>query len=392
MSSEEFRNIQEAIRNEGLDGWLFCNFHHRDKLSDEILHINPHSTNSRLWIYAVPAQGEPLKLVHAIEEGALDTLPGERRSYISREELIAALRPLAKKRWGVHSSPALMAISYLDAGTAAMFEGAGLILVSAAALIQRFKGLLGEEAIVSHEKAAVHLYEIVERAWERVRAAYFGKEPLREGDLRSLMLEEMAKRNLVTDHPPIVAAGTNTGDPHYDFSGPGALIKEGDVIQFDLWAKDAGEGAVYGDISWVGVFAAQADPRIQKAFADLISVREGVYRFIEGELREGRRPSGAMADWEARNILLGLGYASAIRHRTGHGIDTECHGSGVNIDSVEFPDSRLLLDGSCFSLEPGIYFSDFGLRTEIDVYIIQGKPIVSGKERQFQLLSCRKNL
>jgi Xaa-Pro aminopeptidase len=389
MFSGELSKIQEAIRNEGLDGWLFCNFHHRDKLSDELLHINPHAVNSRLWFYAVPAEGEPLKLVHAIEEGALDKLPGERRRYISREELKSALKPLAKKRWGVHSSPALTAISYLDAGTAAVFEEAGLILVSAAALIQRFKGLLDGEAIVSHEKAAKHLYEIVETAWERVKTAYFRKEPLREGDLRSLIQEEMTKRNLITDHPPIVAAGVNSGDPHYDFSGSGAPIKEGDLIQFDLWAKDAGEGAVYGDISWVGVFGEAAPPRVAKAFEDLISAREGVYRFIERELREGRRPSGAMADQEARNILLGLGYASAIRHRTGHGIDTECHGSGVNIDSVEFPDSRLLLDGSCFSLEPGIYFTDFGLRTEIDVYILRGKPVVSGKDRQFHLLTCR---
>ncbi|MDR3168042.1 MAG: aminopeptidase P family protein [Treponema sp.] len=389
MFAEELDKIQQAIRDEKLDGWLFCNFHHRDKLSDELLFIDPHTVNSRLWLYAVPAEGEPLKLVHAIEEGALDALPGKRQSYISREELKNALKPLAKKRWGVHSSPALTAISYLDAGTAAVFEEAGLILVSAAALIQRFKGLLDGEAIISHEKAAGHLYEIVETAWDRVNAAYFGKEPLREGDLRALIQEEMAKRNLITDHPPIVAAGVNTGDPHYDFSGSGAPILEGDVIQFDLWAKDAGEGAVYGDISWVGVFAERAAPRVERAFADLISAREGAYQFIERELREGRRPSGAMADQEARKILSGLGYASAIRHRTGHGIDTECHGSGANIDSVEFPDFRLLLDGSCFSLEPGIYFSDFGLRTEIDVYILRGKPVISGKDRQFQLLLCQ---
>jgi Xaa-Pro aminopeptidase len=391
MSFEELDGIQEAVRGEGLDGWLFCNFRHRDKLSDELLHINPQSTNSRLWIYAVPAEGEPLKLVHAIEERALDALPGSRRSYISREELIAALKPLEKKRWGVHSSPVLTAISYLDAGTAAVLEGAGLVLVSAAALIQRFKGLLDADAIRSHEKAAVHLYEIVETAWKRVKNAYFRREPLREGDLRSLILEEMEKRNLITDHPPIVAAGANAGDPHYDFSGSGAAIKEGDVIQFDLWAKDTGEGAVYADISWVGVFAAAPAPPVERAFTDLISVREGVYGFIERELREGRRPSGAMADKEARRILLELGYGSAIRHRTGHGIDTECHGSGANIDSTEFPDSRLLLDGSCFSLEPGIYFSDFGLRTEIDVYILRGKPVVSGKDRQFRLLTCQED-
>ncbi|MDR2103181.1 MAG: aminopeptidase P family protein [Treponema sp.] len=391
MLPEEFTHIQEAIRDENLDGWLFCNFRHRDKLSDELLHINPRATNSRLWFYAVPARGEPLKVVHAIEQNALDTLPGTRKSYISREELIAALKPLEKKRWGVHSSPSLTAISYLDAGTSAVLEGAGLILVSAAALIQRFKGLLNADAIKSHEKAARHLYEIVDIAWDRVKTAYHRREPLREGDLRLLIQEEMAKRNLVTGNSPIVAAGADSGNPHYDFSGSGAELKEGDVVQFDISAKDAAEGAVYADISWVGVFAAAAPPEIERAFADLISVREGVYRFIEGELREGRRPSGAAADREARSLLINLGYSSAIRHRTGHGIDTECHGSGVNIDSVEFPDSRLLLDGSCFSLEPGIYFSDFGLRTEIDVYILAGKPVVSGKDRQFQLLTCQRD-
>ncbi|MDR3138174.1 MAG: aminopeptidase P family protein [Treponema sp.] len=390
MLPQEFTQIQEAIRNENLDGWLFCNFRHRDKLSDELLHLNPGATNSRLWFYAVPAWGEPLKLVHAIEQNALDALPGLRKSYISREDLIAALKPLEKKRWGVHSSPSLTAISYLDAGTSALLEGAGLILVSAAALIQRFKGLLNADAIQSHEKAARHLYEIVDIAWDRVKTAYDRGEPLREGDLRLLIQEEMAKRELVSGHP-IVAAGANSGNPHYDFSGSGAEIREGDVVQFDISAKGAGTEAIYADISWAGVFAAEAPPGIEKAFADLISVREGVYRFIEGELREERRPSGAAADRVARELLVNLGYASAIRHRTGHGIDTECHGSGVNIDSVEFPDTRLLLDGSCFSLEPGIYFSDFGLRTEIDVYILEGKPVVSGKDRQFTLLACQRD-
>jgi Xaa-Pro aminopeptidase len=390
MSTLELQNIQKAIRDEGLDGWLFCNFHHRDKLSDEILGIDSQATNSRRWVYGVPAHGEPLGIVHIIEPDILKDLPGSKVSYLRGEEFFASLAPFAGKRWGVHSSESLCSISYLDQGTAATLEKAGLTLVSAAALIQRFKGLLDEKSIESHERAVSGLHRIVEIAWERVKRSYGEKKPLHEGDIRQLMLDEMKNQGLVPDHPPIVAGGVNSGNPHYDFSGAGAVFKAGEVIQFDLWAKEAAEGSVYGDISWVGVYAPQAPGPVEKAFGDLVRAREGVLDFITTELQAGRKLTGAMADQKARELLIGGGYGGAIKHRTGHGIDTECHGSGVNIDSVEFPDSRLLLEGSCFSLEPGIYFSDFGLRTEIDVSIRRGKPVVSGgaSPRQFTLLTC----
>jgi Xaa-Pro aminopeptidase len=207
------------------------------------------------------------------------------------------------------------------------------------------------------------------------------------------MLDEMEKQNLFPDHPPIVASGPNAGNPHYDFENKGALFKEGDAIQFDLWAKEKKQGAVFADISWVGVFAEKASQKIEKAFTGLLAARDGAVLFIEKSLAEGKRPSGAMVDKTVREILIGKGYEKAIKHRTGHGIDTECHGSGVNIDSVEFPDSRLLLDGACFSIEPGLYFEDFGLRTEIDVYIQEGKAVISGKPhvRQSALLVCQGN-
>jgi Xaa-Pro aminopeptidase len=390
MNPETLGRMQEAIGNENLDGWLFCDFHHRDKLSEEILSIPAGFGNSRLWIYAVPARGEPLKITHAIEPEALDSLPGTRVTYIGREDLKALLRPLGNKRWGAHFSENLTAVSYLDMGTAALLSGAGLRLESAAALIQRFKGLLDGPAMESHEGASAQLYEVVDAAWERAREAYAGRRPLHEGELRDLMSGEIARRGMETDYPPIVAAGANAGNPHYHFEGSGARINEGDVIQFDLWAKFSRPGAVFGDISWVGVFAPAPSPRVEGAFRDLISAREGAVGFIAAELAAGRTPTGAMVDQKTREILISLGYAGALRHRTGHGIDTEVHGSGVNIDSVEFPDPRLLLEGACFSLEPGIYFDDFGLRTEIDVYIRGGKPVVSGgsHSRQFELLHC----
>ncbi|MDR3114539.1 MAG: aminopeptidase P family protein [Treponema sp.] len=388
MSPEELQTIQEAIRAEGLEGWIFSNFHHRDRLSDAILHIIPETTNSRLWVYAVPAQGKPVKIVHAIEAGLLADLPGSSRVYLDRDDFIAALEPLGHKCWGAHFSETLPAISFLDAGTAQLFEKAGMKLVSAAALIQRFKGTLDTQGIQAHEQAAGALYDIIGIAWKAVQDAYTHHRTITEGELRSIMLEEFHRRKLVTDHPPLVATGVHSGNPHYDFSGSGAPLRDGEVVQFDLWAKERGPQGIYADISWIGIFGISAREAVKRAFTDLVEVREGAYRFITAELEAGRPLSGAMVDTKTRDLLTGLGYRGALKHRTGHGIDTECHGSGVNMDSVEFPDSRLLLEGSCFSLEPGIYFSDFGLRTEINVYIKQGKPRISGKDRQFTLLTC----
>jgi Xaa-Pro aminopeptidase len=396
MTPERFREMRKAIRGEGLDGWLFCNFHHRDPLADEILGIDSAASNSRLWLYAVFAagpdddgDGAALAILHDIERDCLGpALPGKRALYRGRDELRSRLAPLAGKRWGCHFSDTITAISYLDAGTAALLEQAGLTLVPAAGLLQRFKGLLGPAAVEAHERAAGHLYAIVERAWDRVRRAFAGGAPLYEGDIQQLMLDEFTRRGLITDHPPIVAAGANSGRPHYEIAHNGDPVTPGDVIQFDLWAKENGPGGMYADISWVGVYAADAPPALERAFANLTQAREGALRFIQEELAAGRRPSGADVDRTARELLTRLGYAGAIRHRTGHGIDSEVHGSGVNMDSVEFPDSRLLLDGSCFSLEPGIYFEEFGMRTEINVYISEGRAVVSGAGRQSALLRC----
>ncbi|MDR0525999.1 MAG: aminopeptidase P family protein [Spirochaetaceae bacterium] len=386
MTPGELYRLQEAIRAETLSGWLFHNFHHRDIISDSILHISPRAVNSRPWIYAVPAGGEARKIVPSIEARILDHLPGKATPYLNRKEYIALLKTLAQEipgPWGVHADDTLPGASCLDAGTFLLLQQAGLTLTSGAALIQRFKGLLDQSGIERHKNVADLLYRLVDDAWVKIQT---GGKGLCEGEIRDFFTEEFARRGLISDHPPIVAFGANSGNPHYDFSGSGAILRENDVVQFDLWAKENRDDGIYADIAWVGLYG-QPTARIQQTFSDLVKVREEILGYIETELGAGRLLTGKAVDAEARSRLTALGYASALRHRTGHGIDTECHGSGVNMDAVEFPDSRAILEGSCFSLEPGIYFSDFGLRTEINVYIAQGKPLVSGRNRQFKLLT-----
>jgi len=388
--------IQKAIREEGLDGWLFCNFRCRDRLASEILCRPENLINTRFWFYAVPSSGEPLGLVHAIEPDHLEGLPGTIRSYSGREELLGLLAPLAEKRWAAHISESISAVSFLDAGMYTVLSKAGLILVSAENMIQRLKGVLDQEGIASHERASAALYGIVEKAWDYAGFSYKNGTSIYEGELRQVMEDELTRLNLVRNHPPQAAAGINSANPHYDCRGRGSIIRKGDIIQLDLWAKEqfprAGNAGIYADISWAGVYGKKAGLEEERAFADLVEVREAVLGFIDETFAGNKTLTGAEIDAYCRSLLCAKGYAGAIRHRTGHGIDTETHGSGVNIDSVEFPDARRLLEGSCFSLEPGIYFSGYGFRTEVNVYIAGGRPVISGpgagQGRQFSLLTC----
>ncbi len=389
MATVTLKQLQEAIREEAVDGWLFYNFHHRDTLSDELLGISTGTTNSRPWFYMVPNKGEPIKIVHAIEAHILDQLPGSTLVYSGRDGLRNLLQRFAGKTLAVHADANLPVISFLDAGTLQNLVQASIKTTRAASLIQRIKGILSDEDLASHKRAAVALYEIVEEIWALVSKQYRTTQPLYEGDLQMAMLQGMKQRNLITDHPPIVAAGPHAGDPHYEVIGQGRLIQPGDVIQLDLWAKETQGHSIYADISWVGYYGTVIPQHLQKIFQDLVDSREAALAFITAQLTQGFRPTGAAVDREVRTFLIARGYEGAIKHRTGHGIDTECHGSGVNIDSVEFPDERKLLDGSCFSIEPGLYFSEYGFRTEIDVYIHQHQAFVSGKKRQFALLTAQ---
>ncbi len=394
-SSDQVLNLgrlQEAILREKSGGWLFSTLRGRDSLSLSILHLNRSGQNTRPWYYLVFPRGEPLKIVHAIESEILKSLPGETEVYASREELSALLRERVLPRLGglplaCQYSADLPIISFLDHGTLLVLEAAGITTVSSASLLQRIRGILGEEEILSHSAAARSLYEIVPAAWGFVRSSMAAGDGLREGDVRDFILREFAARGLETDHPPIVASGPNSGDPHYSAAGRGDPVLPDAVLQLDLWAREKAPESIYADISWVGFTGKNPPDRLLGDFATLVSARDGVLDFIARRLREGKIPSGAETDLWARNFLAQAGHGPALRHRTGHGIDREVHGSGVNLDSVEFPDRRLLLEGSLFSVEPGIYFSDYGLRTEVDVLIRENRPLVTGGEPQRGILT-----
>jgi Xaa-Pro dipeptidase len=385
----DLSKASEAIREEGLNGWLFLNFQHRDRIADLTLGVPAEAVNTRTWAYLLLPGGEAVKIVHAIESSILDHLPGEKKVYISRAELGSALRAAAPGggRTAAQVSADIAAVSLLDQGHASLLESCGYSLVSSAGLIQRTLGLLDEAAQGSHQRAAEALYAIVHRAWEKIETAMRGETRLREGQVQDWILDMFAEKQLESEGRPIVASGRNSGDPHYAPRQGGALLEPGSILQFDLWAREA--GAVFADISWVGWLGSHVPEREQVIFATLVRAREAGLAAIAASWQSGRAPSGADIDRRVRAYLTEAGYAANLKHRTGHAIDSQVHGYGANLDSLEFPDERLLLEGSCFSIEPGLYFPGFGMRTEIDVVIRGGGPVVSGAERQTALLCFR---
>jgi Xaa-Pro aminopeptidase len=386
--------MQEAIREENLDGWLFCNFHHRDELTDSLLDLDRLSVSTRRWFYFVPASGNPVKIVHAIEKKILDSLPGDSFSYtgkIELERLLARFRGLTA---AILSDENIQVLSTFDAASASLAASCGIRTVSAASLVQRFRGILDQEGIDSHGRAADILYSIVDESWKCVCASFRDQTSLFEGDIQNLMLDRFRDTGLITDHAPIVGAGRNSGNPHYsvpgeDLSVPGRgkRLEKGDVLQFDLWAKES--GGIYADISWIGYCGTVIPQSISNRANLVFAARNLVKPAVEAAIADDKTITGASLDSIVREFLLARTPAESVQHRTGHGIDTECHGSGVNIDSIEFPDHRYLLEGSCFSVEPGIYFSDCGFRTEIDIYLHNKKPVISGREIQQALLQLQ---
>jgi Xaa-Pro dipeptidase len=384
----DLEKIQGAIARENLGGWLFFNFHHRDQFSDLFLGIPLRRMNSRRWFYFIPVSGEPVKVCHAIERGSLNELPGRTVIYSSQDELEKILAPLACPCAAAYSET-LATLSYLDHGTARLLERWGFSLQPAETLIQETLGVLSPGQIAAHETAAAHLYQIVKLVWDRIKENLSRDTGVTEKEVQGWILREFDKRGLETEHEPIVAAGPNAGDPHYAPEEVSRTLTPGDVIQLDLWAKLPGPEGTFADISWVGYLGSDPPEEVKNSFSLVCRARDRAVEFIRQRLEEGRPPTGAEVDRETRRVILEAGQGEFLFHRTGHGIDAELHGWGVNLDSVEFPDRRILREGSCFSIEPGLYKREFGCRTEINGYIHHGGLVISGGSIQTDLLLLR---
>ena len=386
--------VQAALRDAALDGWLFYDHHHRDPIAGRILGLDENAHVTRRWYYYVPAEGEPRRLVHRIEQGRLDTLPGAKSLYSSWQELHAGLENLLQnqKKIAMQYSPAndIMYVSMVDAGTVEFLRSLGKQIVSSADLVSQFEAVLTADQIASHAIAQRAIDAIVAEAWReivrRLRPASGGTGrtgSFSEFDLVVWLREAMDREGLVWENGPDVSVNANTSDQHYEPTAAlSAPIREGDFLLIDIWGRVDSPTSVYYDITWTGVVGREPSPKEQLVFETVRNARDAAIAVVEKAFAANRPICGFEADDAARSIIRVAGFGEYFVHRTGHNIAHEIHGPGAHLDNLETHDARRILPHTCFSVEPGIYLPEFGVRSEIDMLTAPGKAWVTGRVQQ----------
>lgn len=391
MAGMNLEAIQAALRESALDGWLFYDHHHRDPIAAHILGLDERAHITRRWYYFIPAAGEPRKLVHRIEQGRLDRLPGSKGMYSSWQELAAGLEAMlaGNRRIAMQYSPNndIMYISMVDAGTVEFLRGLGKEIVSSADLVSQFEAVLSEEQMASHAAAQRAIDSLLAEGWRemgrRLRPASGGASSLTEFDHVQWLSEAMRREGLVWENGPNVSANANSSDSHYEPTAErSAPIREGDFILIDIWGRLDKPGSVFYDITWTGVVGREPTEREQLVFTTVRNARDAAIAAVESAFAESRTIRGFEADDAARAVIRAAGFGEFFTHRTGHNIAHELHGPGAHLDNLESHDQRRILPHSCFSVEPGIYLPEFGVRSEVNMLTAPGKAWVTGRIQQ----------
>ncbi len=393
MAGMNLDAIQTALRDAALDGWLFYDHHHRDPIAASILGLDPKAHITRRWYYFVPATGEPRKLVHRIEQGRLDALPGAKTQYSSWQELHLGLENLLQnqKKIAMQYSPNndIMYVSMVDAGTVEFLRSLGKEIVTSADLVSQFEAVLTAEQIASHFAAQREIDVILIAAWAEVaRRLHPPSGANRAGDLTEYDLvvwlrEAMSREGLVWENGPDVSVNANTSDQHYEPTADRAApIREGDFLLIDIWGRLDSPSSVFYDITWTCVIGREPTKKEQIVFDVVRRARDAAITAVASAFAENRPIRGFEADDAARAVIREAGFGEYFVHRTGHNIAHEIHGPGAHLDNLETHDVRLLLPHTCFSVEPGIYLPEFGVRSEVNMLTAPGKAWVTGRIQQ----------
>jgi Xaa-Pro dipeptidase len=370
-----------------LDGWLFFDHHRRDPLAYRILGIPDGVEATRRWYYFVPAHGEPRKLVHRIESGTLNSLTGEMQSYSSWTDQQQKLRWLlaGSSRIAMQYSPkcAIPYVSLVDAGTLELIRGFGSEIVSSGDLIQEFEARWSEEQLKLHLEAGKLVDQVRSDAFDFLGARIRSLDPVTEFEIQQFILSRFSQFGLTTAHGPIVGVNANASDPHYEpHRDRTSHIQGGDLVLIDLWAKLSQPGAVYYDITWTGFCGETVPEHIGRVFEIVKNARKKASSFAIRKASNEESFAGYEVDDVARDYIQEQGFGDFFFHRTGHSIGTDVHGTGANMDNFESHDERRVIPRTCFSIEPGIYLPEFGIRSEVNVYVGNGFARVTGQEQE----------
>lgn len=405
--AERVAEIQGALSAAKLDGWLFYDFRGSDPLAARILRLGEHASGSRRWFYFIPASGEPVKIVHSIERNKLDALPGKRLIYRGWQEQHSHLRETItssgdSKRSASKQKPLRIAMQYspmndipyisrVDAGTIELVRSFGVEPVTSAELVQQFEAVWTPAQKASHIEASDKTHHIIMEAFAEIARRIRAEEPITEYDIQQFITHRWEAEGMIPEQG-IVAVNENAANPHYfPTSEATKPIKRGDFVLIDIASKLKKTGAVYTDQTWTGYVGETVPDEYVKIFNIVREARDSAVEFVRKNVRAGKSIRGAEVDDVSRGVIQRAGYGEQFTHRTGHSIGEEGHGNGVNIDNFETRDSRRLIPGLAFSIEPGIYLEGkFGVRSEIDVYVGEKDIEVTGQPIQTEIVPILK--
>jgi Xaa-Pro aminopeptidase len=391
----DLKRIQQALRDEQLNGWLFYDFRKANPIAYQVLGLPSQEMYSRRWFYFVPAQGIPTAVISAVEPHTLRSLPGQRLIFRTWQEMHAHVHSLLASgtRIAMEYSPmnAIPYISRVDAGTIELIRSFGVEVVSSANLAQRFIAQLTEQQIASHREAGRRLIAIKDQLFAELSTDLRAGRDLDEYQVQQHFVELISQAGLIMPEgeAPIVAVNANSGNPHYQpSSAQSSPIKHGDLVLFDFWSRLPMEDAIYADYTWVAFVGTRDEipTRQREVFEIVRNARDTAITFIRERLAAGKHVEGRQVDDVARHIIATAGYADYFVHRTGHSIGTVEHGNGANIDNFETQDERILLPYTCNSIEPGIYLPEFGVRSEVDLLILEHDAEVTGVPIQEEIV------
>ena len=396
MNEAHIESIQRALQQDKIDGWLFYSFRGSDPIAENILRLDHAKFTTRRWFYFVPAKGTPRKIVHAIETGTLDSLPGDKQVYLPWQQLHQCLRQALTgvKNVAMQYSPlnTIPYISRVDAGTVELIRSFGVEVVSSADLVQVFEAVWSDDQLETHLYAAKHMREIVDEIVKEVRRRVLDNASVNEVQIQQFILNEYERRDLTAGHPPIVAINAHSADPHYAPNLEDNLpMKRGDFLLVDMWSKRRLPHAVYDDITWTFFIGDIVPSEYQKIFNVVRDGRDAAIKAAQQRYPSGEVLYGWQIDEAARTSITQAGYGEYFLHRTGHSIHEEVHGNGANIDNLETQDGRRLMARTCFSIEPGVYLKGtFGVRSEVDMYLSEKEAVVTGLPIQTEVIPILK--
>ena len=338
---------------------------------------------TRRWFYVIPAQGEPSKLVHKIEAGHLDSLPGSKRQYAAWQELEENLKAMLApyKTVAMQYSPnnRVFVISLVDGGTTELIRSFGTTIVSSGDLVAQFEATLTDDQIRSHFEARDGVDRVTAAAFQEIgrRVRNGGTH---EFEIQQWIMEAFAREGLKTEDPPIVGVNAHSGDPHYEpRSDRSTPIREGDWVLLDIWAKKDQPDSVYYDITWTGFVGQSPSDNQREVFKVVTGARDAGAEKVISSVAASKQLSGWEVDRATRDHIKNAGFGEYFIHRTGHSIATDIHANGANMDDLEVHDVRRILPNSCFSIEPGVYLPEFGIRSEINMLVRKGSAEVTGR-------------